>query len=578
LAATWLTSPKKARPHAVAWLTRHPGVAARALVPAAVGKGVAATPRRSAERALLCLAEEGFETEVRAAAAGYGPAAAAAVDALLTLDRAPQFPKTMPTLPVWAEPHQLPQILLADRASALPADAVRTLCLMLAVSKPGAPMAALAEVRAACDPGTLAAFGEALFDGWRAAGMPPAGAWALDALGRVGNDATAARLAGLVRVWPGESAHRRAVQGLDVLAELGSDAALAQLYQISQKVKFRALREHAVRKVDSVADALGLTAGQLADRIVPDLGLDAAGTLALDFGARRFTVGFDERLVPFVRDAAGKRLKALPKAGAADDPARAAEAAARFTALKKEARGLAADQVHRLEQAMVTRRRWTAEEFRRYLVGHPLLRHVARRLVWEAFPADDEPATSFRVAEDYTFADLSEDVFELDDAATVGLPHPLGLGAGVAAAWADVFSDYELLQPFPQLHREVFALTADEEKALVLSRFANRTATSGSVAGLERSGWRRGDPRDHGIQTWMSRPVPGGGCVAFSIEPGIIMGHIGDDDQTITELWATTLPDVSVWNEAKGRVPFGSVDAVTVSEVLRDLVALTTRG
>ena len=54
------------------------------------------------------------------------------------------------------------------------------------------------------------------------------------------------------------------------------------------------------RRIAEIADDLGLTSDQLGDRLVPDLGLDASGTLELDYGLGRFTAGFDEQLKPYV--------------------------------------------------------------------------------------------------------------------------------------------------------------------------------------------------------------------------------------------------------------------------------------
>lgn len=572
--AGWLATPKKARPHAVAWFRRHPDLAARTLIPAAVGKS--GTARKQAERALRTLVDEGFEANVHSAASAYGAEVEAVVAAILTEDLAPAIPKSLPALPAWTEPGQLPPILLAGRASALPADAVRNLCLLLAIAKPGVPFPAFDEVRSACDPQSLTAFVWALFENWRNAGMPASDAWTLDALGRLGDDTIVPELAALIRAWPGENAHHRAVQGLDVLGAIGTDVALGQLYAISQRVKFKALKERAAQRIHTVATTLGLTADQLGDRLVPDLGLDASGTLRLSFGPRGFTVGLDEHLKPLVRNEDGKRLKDLPKPGADDDAATADQARASYAQLKKDARALATDQVHRLERALLVGRRWSAAEFRTYVVGHPVVRNIARRLVWSAYSVEGAAPVCFRIAEDLTFADADDAVFVLEDQALVGVAHPLEFG-GSAPRWSELFADYELLQPFQQLGRAVCALTEKEKSALTLDRFTGRKVPTGKVAGLERFGWRRGDPRDHGLQTWMSRPVPGGGCVALGIEPGISMGSISGaaDAQTITAVWVTSLPDVELWQEEKGRLPLGTLDAVSASELLRDLEELT---
>jgi hypothetical protein len=81
-----------------------------------------------------------------------------------------------------------------------------------------------------------------------------------------------------------------------------------------------------------------------ADRLVPDLGLDADGGLWLDYGPRRFRVGFDEHLKPFVTDQAGTRRKDPPAPNAKGD-AELAAARKQFTALKKETRAASADQI-----------------------------------------------------------------------------------------------------------------------------------------------------------------------------------------------------------------------------------------
>ena len=312
----------------------------------------------------------------------------------------------------------------------------------------------------------------------------------IDALGLLGDDETVRRFTPVIRAWPGEGGHSRAVAGLDVLAAIGTDVALIHLNGIAQKVKFRALRERAAEKIEEVAEALGLTAEQLADRLVPDLGLDATGSLTLDYGPRTFSVRFDEHLKPYVVDGAGSRRKDLPKPAASDDADLATAARQRFSALKKDVRTVAADQIHRLERAMVTRRRWPAREFRELFVAHPFLVHVVRRLVWLVHDAAGTVTGALRVAEDRTFTDAADEPFTLPDDASVSVAHPMLLDAGLAA-WAELFADYEILQPFPQLGRAVHTLTDAERGASSLTRFAGITVPTGRLMSLERRGWRR---------------------------------------------------------------------------------------
>ncbi|MFI6024452.1 DUF4132 domain-containing protein [Amycolatopsis magusensis] len=565
LMADWLARLKgSAREVAMNWLARHRSTAARLLIPLALGEP--GRLRSAAEAALLTLDPSTVDEAARA----HGREATAAIGKLLATDPLDVLPARIPDLPDWAEPAALPQILLRDGKFALPASSVRHFLTMLAMSRPDEPYAGVRQVVDFADPASLARFGWELFEAWQAAGAPSSHGWPLTALGWLGDDKVARELARVIRAWPGEGGHSRAVLGLDVLAALGTGTALMHLHAISRKVKFRALKLRAADKILEVATGLGLTIDQLADRLVPDFGLSADGKLRLDYGPRQFFVGFDEQLKPFVTDVNGKRRRELPKPGVRDDPELAPAARERFATLKKDVRTVAGDQVRRLEQAMIHCRKWTVEEFRLLFVDHPLLWHIGRRLVWLA---ESEGTRAFRIAEDRTFADLEDNQLTLAERDAVRIAHPLHLGESVAA-WAEVFADYEILQPFRQLGREVHKLTADERAKSRLDRFSDRTVPAGKLFGLARYGWERPVPRDNGVQPWLFRSLHGTRAVVISLDPGIVAGQLDEfPEQRITAVWLTDCQGGERYPRETG-LRFGDLDPVLTSEVLAELTEL----
>ena len=341
--------------------------------------------------------------------------------------------------------------------------------------------------------------------------------WAFFAIGHFGQAEHAHRLAALVRQWPSDGAFPRAVVGLDVLATMKSDAAFMLLHGIAEKVKSRPLQNRANEKMESVAESLGLDTDELADRLVPTLGLDDDGSRVLDFGARTFRVGFDEHLRPFVRDAEGTQLADLPKAGKNDDEAKATAAASEWKGLKKAAKAAAAQQIARLQTAMIAQRRWEQRTFATYLVGHPLVAHLVGRLVFGAYDPQGTLLTSFRVAEDQTYAGPDDATLTLPEGARVGVLHPLELPVAAVAAWGERLSEYQVLQPFPQVGREVprSVTRADVE------RFTQ--VDSLKLLGLERRGWRRGPVGNGGIVDQVEKEA-GPLRVALQLEPGIYAG------------------------------------------------------
>src|SRR5262249_38990285 len=150
--------------------------------------------------------------------------------------------------------------------------------------------------------------------------------WAMAAMGLLGSDDAALKLTPLIRAWPGESQHARAVFGLECLRAIGSDAALMQLNGIAQKLPFKGLKTKATAMMEAIAKDRGLSRAELEDRIVPDCGLDERGGRVFDLGPRQFRFALGPELKPMVRDESGKLKDDLPRPGVKDDPARAAAA------------------------------------------------------------------------------------------------------------------------------------------------------------------------------------------------------------------------------------------------------------
>ncbi|MGW4212199.1 DUF4132 domain-containing protein [Lentzea sp. NPDC004789] len=560
--ADWFARTKQPRRWGLEWLARHRDQAARLLIPAAAG--APGVPRRNAEAAIRHL--HGLGVDVAGIAASCG--AQAAIEAVLSVDPLDVLPARLPVIGEWADTRLLPQVLLRDRKHALPAEAAGHLLMTAALSKPGDVYAGLPIAREALDRTSLAEFAWAVFEQWQKAGAPSKESWALGALGWFGDDSTVRALSPLVRAWPGESQHARAVAGLDVLADIGTEVALSHLNGIAEKVPFKALKTRAQEKVTQIAAELGLSRDQLSDRLVPRLGLDDAATLVIDYGPRQFTVGFDEQLKPYVLDPDGKRRKDLPKPAAKDDQDRAPLEHKRFAALKKDVRTIAADQIGRLERAMVGQRTWTAEEFRTILAAHPLLWHLVRRLVW--ITGD---GLAFRLAEDRTLADVDDEEITLPEDATVRVAHPVDLQASVTA-WGEVFADYEILQPFPQLGRPVHLVPPGEALLPHLKKYCDVPHPFGKVLGLTKKGWVRGEPQDAGVECWMTRPLPGGGALVVSLDPGIAVGAVDEfPEVSFPDLWFSPT-GTGDWSAPKNAPRTFDADPITLSEVLSELESL----
>ncbi|MFC5747659.1 DUF4132 domain-containing protein [Actinomadura rugatobispora] len=563
-AARWLVRVRRLRKVALAWFDRHGLNAVPYLLPAALGKQGAA--RGNAEAALRLLASRHGTGPIAEAARAHGDRAADAIAAMLAADPLDALPARMPKIGAWADPELLPQVLLRDRERALPAQAAGHLLSMVAISKPDEVYPGVGIVRDLCDRESLAEFAWEVFRRWDTHGAQSSDGWALAQLGWLGDDGTVRRLTPLLRTWSADRRTPRVVAGLDVLAAIGSDVALMRLNGVAQSARSTSLRKRARERLDEVAAELELTPERLADRLAPDFGLDADGGMTLDYGPRRFRVGFDEQLKPCVIDEDGKPRKSLPRPGAADDPELAPAAHKRFAALKKDVAAVAGDQLHRLERAMADLREWPVDEFRTFIVEHPLVWHIARRLVWTSRSGDG--AFSFRIAEDRSFADVKDAEVTLPETARISIAHPLHLD-GELGPWSELLADYEIIQPFAQLGRPVHALTEEERDGDRMGRFEGVEVSTGRILALRSRAWDASET-EYGSIVDIARKIPDGCRAVIAFTPGI-QPEIMDpaQEQKITSVSVVRDGDESA------AVRLGDVDPAVASELVADLTRLT---
>ncbi|EHG6150865.1 WGR and DUF4132 domain-containing protein [Escherichia fergusonii] len=559
---------KSVRDVAEYWLTTYPEHAITGLLPIALGKPI--KEQQDARMTLRYLVNNGHLALLKKIASRYQqPEVMTALTDFLATDPLENYPQKIAKLPTWCSPEVWHRPLLRSNGKALSDSAILHLCIMLSFPREASLYPGITQVIEACTPQSLADFAWDLFLSWVSASGSAKDNWAFTTLGILGNDDTARKLTPLIRAWPGESQHKRATVGLDVLAAIGSDIALMQLNGIAQKLKFKALQDQARTKIAQIAASRELTVAELEDRLAPDLGLDENGSLLLDFGPRQFTVSFDESLKPYVRDASGSRLKDLPKPNKSDDETLAEEAVNRYKLLKKDVRTVAAQQISRLEAAMCQRRRWTAEQFRLFLVEHPLVRHITQRLMWGIYDADNQLISCFRVAEDGSFSDGQDNPLTLAQG-NIGIPHVLEIPEKQSAEFAQLFSDYELLPPFRQLDRPWSELSDSEKSSGDLQRWAGRQAASGRVAGLMNKGWQRGDVLDGGGYYSFYKAVDDG-YVELSVTPGFCVGL------PVTEISdSQTIDHIHLYKQTshKSVYPFSVLDDITASELINDVESL----
>lgn len=529
------------------WIAAHASIVAQSLAPAAVGKE--GKEKNLAMNALRIAARADHDAVI-AAARALGADVEHAVREIIDGDPLAML-DVKGKVPPFVRPEDLPALATRSKKR-LPIESSIALLEILRSSSADAPYAGLASIREALDEKSLGDFAWAIVSAWTLAGSKASFDWIPMTLAHIGDDASTRRFAPYVREWARKDA-KKAMLAADVLSAIGTSTALLHLSYVADKSRFEPARAHAKEALERTAAEQGLTIDELADRTVPDLDLDATGKATLDFGARTFSVTLDEGLRPVISSADGAKLPAFPRGTKTDDGALVKAASARFKGLKADAESVAMSLLRRFERAMIHGRAWRADAFRAYVVDHPLVGHVGKRLVWRA------GEKTFRVAEDRSFADAKDVEYTLPEDAIVALPHALDLGRDATIAWSRILSDYGVVQPFEQLARATFATSED-----ALDRFAGRKSKAGPLMGsLDARGWTKSADQTSldGASKTLRLKSGGETTVWLSFSPGI-------------ELDAIATAEEQTFAKPTLRVSASEVHPIDFSELVRDLEAL----
>lgn len=343
------------------------------------------------------------------------------------------------------------------------------------------------------------------------------------------------------------------------------------LLATSARFRTPGIRKEADLQVRALADRKGWTVDELADRTLPVAGLDDTGRLELSYRSgpeedapptRRFVAWIDERLELALHEAAGTRLTALPAPRKGEDPGSAKGAKNALSRAKRELKELIQQLRSRLYVAMCTSRRWTARDWRTFLVDHPVASHAVRTLVWR-----DEAGRTFRPTPEGDLISASSELVALADDASVTVAHALQTNEDEGREWARHFLDFAIVPLFPQLGRPTYRAELAEGTMGLTTHVGHVVSAFALRAAAKRLGYERGRGEGGWFSTY-ERVLPSLGWT-------IVIEHTG-----------SRLPEENVpialreaWVESNEvRIPLDRAGAILTSELFADLETLSVEG
>jgi hypothetical protein len=395
----------------------------------------------------------------------------------------PQPPRRAPRLPGWLDPATLPPLRIEGKR--LPITAVTTLLALLRDSTLDNPPELCGQIKKHAEPRTLDAFAWAVFDRWHSASGDAKDKWALVALGLLGGDGICLPLARLIAEWPTRNQSMRASLGLQCLELIGTRLAQLCIRRLAVSCSY-AVGDEARFWFEGLAKRNGLSVQEMEDRVVPDLGLDAAASCKLDCSGATFRLAIGPDHQARLLDSRRQYLEEWPALAEGEDPSAVEEARGEWALFRDQVREVMQMQSDRLEKGMLNWRRWRFADFNAWIVRHPLMRHFARAVLWGVFDSLSALRQAFRVTEGGTCVDAAGGAIELAENDSIGVLHPVLLPDDERLVWSDVLAEQGLALPAWQMARPVWPLHDSERSSRQISRWLGRKIRLGLFADVSR--------------------------------------------------------------------------------------------
>ena len=422
-----------------------------------------------------------------------------------------------------------------------------------------------------------APFAHALLDQWFASDMKATTRWALDVAGITGDDSIIRRLIEPIEHWCMGNNGSRAEWAAHAIALLGSEKALGTLDGMIQR--YRTRRKYvgaaAALAIFRTAEMMGISADELAERIVPDFGFNADGEKDLPLKKGSCTAVLCEDFKIAFRD--GEKLLANPPAKLTE------ESEEELKETRKFLREAVSRQTLRLQDSMIGGKRWALDVWRGRFEVHPLFRIFAMRLVWGVYGEDGKLLRTFRLYPNGLTADAAGGLEEFPEpAAKIGIVHRMELDDKVAKDWAAHLKRFKVKPLFKQLDRPVHTLDAERgnRRAIRLTEGVKTTAGTLRKELLGR-GWSLSAAGDGGSLSGMWRRFPGSTIEAYLPACDLhAMSSAGDDVKLEAAYFANGNPAKNNCRDFPSEadaITFGNVPPIIYSETIADLETLVKK-
>ncbi|MCJ8313404.1 MAG: DUF4132 domain-containing protein [Pseudomonadales bacterium] len=351
--------------------------------------------------------------------------------------------------------------------------------------------------------------------------------------------------------------------------------AIQFLLSVARRNRTNSVQERAKALIEMIAKRNNWSHDELSDRTIPSAGFELNGIQIIELGSRTISVYLTEKLKIEMKNESGKVIKSLPAPREGDDLEQIKESKKQFSNIKKELKQVIDIQISRLHEAMCTNRVWTYSEWNEYILQHPILTHVAQKLIW--MESNNGNDTLFRPTAERDLIDIEDNDVDIQDTSIIQLAHVGLFDSSGIKAWSKTLKEEKIIQPFKQLALPNHKLNKyDLENTKLNYHLGWVTDTFVVRSVLTKLGYKHGEAEDAGFFTHYFKDFE-----ALNIRVIIEFSgnHLPEENiPAIVHHIAFVNPNKRGWIEESEHIKISDVQRSLVLEVMKDYEALAKKA
>ncbi len=259
---------------------------------------------------------------------------------------------------------------------------------------------------------------------------------------------------------------------ISTLAFNGSLYSLILIDYISNNFKYYQIKNTSKLAFKAAAKKLDISEDKLSDKIILDFGIDKEGKKLLKDDSHSFTLYVNEKLdIEKIFD--NKKKEYISKIDKYNNISK--NLLDEFYSIKNNIKATYKFQASRLSKALMTGKKWTADDWKKIFAGNYIMGILANLFIWTIYNKNDKILKQVKYdRKSNSFRTLDDEEYKLTKLHKLSLASPVEMTDEEIKKSKQLLTDLKIKQPFNQMQNINFSFEDGDIKENIIVKYRNK--------------------------------------------------------------------------------------------------------